>query len=47
MKGCEQMYFFGDTIHDCELDDMELDDFDVWKVEHVTSKYDGKFSQPF
>ena len=47
MKGCEQMYFFGDTIHDCEIEDMDLDDFELWKVNNATSTYDGEFTQSY
>lgn len=30
-------YYIGDTIHDCEIEDLEFDDFDIWKVENATS----------
>jgi len=41
MEGSEYMYYIGDTIHDCEIDDTDLEDFGVWVVENVTSRNDG------
>jgi hypothetical protein len=33
--------YIGDTIHDCEIEDLDLDDFDIWKVDNATSRIDG------
>lgn len=46
MKGSEEMIHIGDTIHDCEIDWLELDDNEIWKVNYATSEYDGEFAQP-
>lgn len=32
MKGSDKMFLIGDTIHDCELEDVDdIDDFFDWK----------------